>query len=148
MPAATAKPRPRKKTALAIDGGGDPDRVYSGDVVDIKPEGAPRRIFRGVKLPETPVFTLESAADPNDSAEFTGIAALPGLPALQLVVEGISMDTFPIFFKEVLGDDQYERFTEFANDPEHGITLDVLIELAKYLLEEYTGRPTQGSTGS
>jgi hypothetical protein len=114
----------------------------------MKPEGATRRIFKGVQLPEIPMFTLESASDPDVTVDFTGIAALPGLPALQLVTDGISMHTLPVFFKEILGDEQYEQFTAFANDPTNGITLDVLIELATYLMEEYTNRPTQGSDGS
>jgi hypothetical protein len=146
MTAASAKPRPRKRAAVE-SGNGDAGAL-TGTLVDIKPEDGARRIFRGVKLPEVPVFTLESASDPDVVAEFTGIAALPGLPALRLVVDGISIETLPVFFREVLGEDQYEKFTAFADDPDNGITLDVLIELAKYLIEEYTGRPTKGSTAS
>jgi len=142
---ASAKPRPRKKITAAQPEDGE---IYHGEVVEMKPEGAARRIFRGVKLPDVPIFTLESAADPEVTAEFTGVSALPGLPALQLVTDGIGVATLPVFFNEILGDEQYAKFTEFANDPEHGITLEVLIDLAKYLLEEYTGRPTLGSTGS
>jgi hypothetical protein len=141
MTSASAKPRPRKRVASA-DGGDN------GSVTEIQPEEGARRIFRGVKLAEVPVFTLESASDPEATIEFTGIAALPGLPALRLVVDGISMETLPIFFKEILGAEQYDQFTAFADDPANGITLDVLIELAKYLIEEYTGRPTKGSTAS
>jgi hypothetical protein len=138
MTAAAPKPRTRKKSVS--DNGGD-------DVIE-KPEGAPRRIFRGVKLPESPIFSLESASDPDLVIEFTGVSALPGLPALQLAVDGISINTLPIFFNEILGEEQFDRFKEFANDPENGITLDVLIELAKYLMEEYTGRPTKRSIRS
>jgi hypothetical protein len=141
--AASSKPRPRKKAAQIEPGG-----IYHGEVVEMKPEGAARRIFKGVKLPDVPMFTLESASDPDVTVEFTGIAALPGLPALQLVTDGITMHTLPSFFQEILGDEQYEKFTTFANDPINGITLDVLIELATYLMEEYTNRPTEGSTGS
>jgi hypothetical protein len=141
MTAASAKPRPRKRVT-PVDGGDN------GNVTEIKPEEGARRIFRGVKLAEVPVFTLESASDPDVTIEFTGIAALPGLPALRLVVDGISMETLPVFFKEILGTEQYDKFTAFADDPANGITLDVLIELAKYLIEEYTGRPTKGSTAS
>ena len=116
--------------------------------METKPEGAARRVFRGVKLPDTPIFALESASDPDDTVSFTGISALPGLPALRLVTDGISIDTVPAFFKQILGAEQYQTFVEFADDPDHGITLEVLVDLAKYLLEVYTGRPTLGSGGS
>lgn len=139
--AASSKPRPRKKVAAQVEPGG----IYHGEVVEMKPEGAARRIFRGVKLPDAPIFALESASDPALTVEFTGISAMPGLPALRLATDGISMDTVPIFFKQILGAEQYEQFVAFADEPENGITLEVLVDLAKYLLELYTGRPTLGS---
>lgn len=114
----------------------------------MKPDGAARRIFRGVQLPNRPVFTLESASDPNVVVEFTGISALPGLPAMRLATEGVSYDTLPTFFTQILGEEEYQRFEEFANNPSNGITLDVLVDLARYLLEIYTGRPTRGSSDS
>lgn len=144
-----AKPRPRKRAASSASGNGQViEGEIVGDVVDIKPDGAARRIFRGVRLPDRPIFTLESASDPDNIVEFTGVAALPGLPAMRLVTDGISIDTLPSFFGQILGAEQYEKFEEFANEPDNGITLDVLVELAKYLLEIYTGRPTLGSSGS
>lgn len=136
MTAAAPKPRTRKKPAT------------DEDVTSIRPDDAPRRLFRGIKLPEAPIFALESATDPEYVVEFTGISALPGLPALRLAVDGISIDTLPTFFNEILGDEQFETFKEFANDPDNGITLDVLLDLAKYLMEEYTGRPTKRSSRS
>jgi hypothetical protein len=148
MSAATApKPRVRKKSAESgVDDNGD--GVDGAAVTEIKPEGAPRRIFRGVKLPEAPLFSLESASDPDSTIDFTGVSALPGLPALQLAVDGISIHTLPMFFSEILGEEQFEQFKEFANDPENGITLDILIDLAKFLMEVYTGRPTKRSIRS
>jgi hypothetical protein len=140
MTAAAPKPRTRKKPAV---GAGD-NAAIEGRVVEF---GA-RRIFRGVKLPDIPVFTLESASDPDVVVEFTGISSLPGLTALELVTDGISSETLPEFFKSILGEEQYKTFKEFADDPATGITIDVLIELATYLMNEYTGRPTKGSSGS
>lgn len=151
MTASAAKPRPRKRATPTATSPVDSSSSGSGgDDLAAVPEtdDASRRIFRGVKLPERPIFALESASDPNDVVEFTGIVALPGLPALRLVTDGIDMTTVPTFFKQILGEEGFKKFEEFANVPEHGITLDVLVDLSKYLMEMYTGRPTMRSAGS
>lgn len=127
----TRTTRPRAVPTVAPDDLSDPERA--------------RRVFRGVALPDVPSFSLESAADPEIVEEFTGIATLPGLTMLQLVTDGVSSGTLPAFFKTVLGEDQYERFADFADDPANGISMEVLIDLGTYLMAEYTGRPTKRS---
>lgn len=124
--------RPQAVPTVAPDDLSDPERA--------------RRVFRGVALPDVPSFTLESAADPEIVEEFIGIATLPGLTMLQLVTDGVSSSTLPQFFKTVLGEEQYERFADFADDPANGISMEVLIDLGTYLMAEYTGRPTRRSS--
>ena len=124
--------RPRAVPTVAPDDLSDPERA--------------RRVFRGVSLPDVPSFTLESAANPEQVEEFVGIATLPGLTMLQLVTDGVSSSTLPEFFKMVLGEDQYERFADFADDPANGISMEILIDLGTYLMGEYTGRPTKRSS--
>jgi hypothetical protein len=113
----------------------------------VTPPEAARRVFQGVALPETPSFDLTSASD-GTTVTFVGIPALPGITALELLVDGVSIDTLPLLFTTILGADEYDRFREFASDPANGITLDVLTKLAQYLVGAYTGRPTGESNDS
>jgi hypothetical protein len=47
------------------------------------------------------------------------------------------------FFSTVLLDESYERFEALIQDPEKIVTVETLGEITAWLVEEYTGRPTQ-----
>jgi hypothetical protein len=47
------------------------------------------------------------------------------------------------FFSTVLLDESYERFDTLLQDPEKIVTVETLGEITAWLVEEYTGRPTQ-----
>lgn len=47
-----------------------------------------------------------------------------------------------VLFKEAIVEDQYEAWEEFTRDPENNVDLDLLSEIAGYLAEVYTNRPT------
>jgi hypothetical protein len=138
--AKSATPRTRTRKPSSGENG-------DGTVTDISNGDRARRVFQGVQLDDRPEFQLVSAADPERVMDFIGVPALPGLPTLQLMTDGVSSDTLEGFFRQVLGD-QFVDFEEFCNDPENGINVDVLVALATYLLEEYTGRPTKRSAKS
>jgi len=44
--------------------------------------------------------------------------------------------------------EQHEEWHAFASDPANGVTMDLLGEIAGYLVEEYVGRPLPQSEGS
>lgn len=50
-----------------------------------------------------------------------------------------------ILFDTVLAEDQ-DKFSVYINDYNNGITLEVLAEAAGFLLESYTGNPTESSS--
>jgi hypothetical protein len=52
------------------------------------------------------------------------------------------------FFKDVLPPDDHARFQIMLKDPEIIVNLSDLGEIAAWLIEEYTARPTQGPNSS
>ena len=103
-----------------------------------------RKIFRGMALPEVPTIVLEGI-DGNEE-EFVGQPSMPGIVAMTLATDGMSATTIPSFFEAVIRPEDHERFNKFCADPANGINIEVLVEMATYLIEEYTGRPTEPSS--
>lgn len=131
------------QTDMTDAGTGSPG-VLGGVQLELPMHPAQRKAFRGRVLPNRPTVVLESAADPRDFIEIECIPAMPGTMAVDLLSEGLDKDTLPLYFARVFGgEEHYKRFREFVDVPAHGITLDVMLELAKYLMEAYTGRPTE-----
>jgi len=52
------------------------------------------------------------------------------------------------FFKKVMPPEEYERFEKLMEDPKRIVKMDVLSEIMSWLIEEYTDRPTEPSSGS
>ena len=48
------------------------------------------------------------------------------------------------FFSKALVQESYERFLKLLDDPEKIVTIESLGEITAWLVEEYSGRPTQG----
>lgn len=48
------------------------------------------------------------------------------------------------FFKQVLKDESWTRFEALLEDKERIVTVETLAEITGWLVEEYTGRPTEG----
>jgi len=57
-------------------------------------------------------------------------------------------DVIEKFFKAVLEPDSYERFNALIHDPERIVPVEDLGEITGWLVEQYSGRPTQGSSDS
>jgi hypothetical protein len=103
-----------------------------------------RKVFRGVALPERPTIVLEGIN--GNEEEFLGQPSMPGVIALTLATDGMSANTIPSFFEAVIQPEDHDRFNKFCADPANGINIEVLVEIATYLIEEYTGRPTEPSS--
>lgn len=50
------------------------------------------------------------------------------------------------FFRGALRPPEYKRFMDLINDPDIAIPLETLNDIIEWLAEEYTGRPTGGSS--
>jgi hypothetical protein len=51
-------------------------------------------------------------------------------------------------FGDVLLADDFKRFEEYVNDPDTIVEIEKLGEIAAWVVEEYTARPTQASSNS
>lgn len=105
-----------------------------------------RKVFRGKALADVPDFVLESASDPDVYEHFIGQPSLPGIIALEMSADGMTAEAIPSFFSAVVQEKDHDRFNTFVRDPKNGIDLETLIEIATYLIEEYTARPTEPSS--
>lgn len=52
------------------------------------------------------------------------------------------------FFEKVMPEEEYERLGKLMEDPKQIVELDVLSEIMSWLIEEYSGRPTEPSSDS
>jgi hypothetical protein len=84
--------------------------------------------------------------------EFTCKPSLQGRTLLNLVAStGGSENPSEVaasierFFEVCLSDDSRERFFSLLDDPERVVSVEMLGEITSWLVEEYSGRPTQGS---
>lgn len=86
--------------------------------------------------------------------EFTCRPSLPGRTLLRLVSTGSSEDpseiaeTIETFFEVCLVEESKERFNALLEDPDKVVPVDTLADIAAWLVEEYSGRPTEGPEDS
>lgn len=52
------------------------------------------------------------------------------------------------FFKDAMEEAEYARFREYLNDPKIIFDMSEIGDIASWLVEEYTARPTEGSEHS
>lgn len=52
------------------------------------------------------------------------------------------------FFQDAMEEAEYKRFRDYLNSPDLIIEMDTIGEIATWLVEEYTARPTQPSESS
>jgi hypothetical protein len=52
------------------------------------------------------------------------------------------------FFEKVMPPEEYERFGKLMEDPKRIVPMETLSEIMSWLMEEYTDRPTEPSSGS
>lgn len=86
-----------------------------------------------------------------DGEEFTAVPDLPGGVLLDiaqtLMKRDFSIEGLNSFFNAAIVPDDHERFAKMIRK-EAGPGLDVLVDITKFLVEEYTGFPTVTLPGS
>lgn len=82
--------------------------------------------------------------------EFFCYPEMPGKTLLEFVSLSNSEDpaetakSINTFFKKVLTEESYVQFENLAQDPNRVVSVTTLTEIIQWLVEEYSGRPTQG----
>ncbi len=117
-------------------------------------------------MPETPRFkdfgstqffdtsTLEPVVFRIDGQTFTCRPALPGATLLAFVGDADSGDggraagSIPRLFQHAMEPREYERFTTMAERSDRVMMIDTLTDIAAWLVEVYTDRPTQRQSDS
>lgn len=106
-----------------------------------------RKSFKGY-IPENGIeFTLESA-DGERTKTIICRPALPGTVLMEVVAilggsGGDMAGAMGKFFFASMDEVNYKAFREFTDEPTNGISVEVLGDIAAYLVEEYTARPTE-----
>lgn len=90
-----------------------------------------------------------------DEDTFQAAAACPQDVLLELIKMGNPDTTreqkiaaMPTFLDQVLLPESAARYAARVKDPENPIELEQTVEVAKYLVEQYTGRPTAPPSSS
>ena len=107
------------------------------------------KTFKGFTPSEAVMFTLESP-DGSRQATFRCRKNVPGAKFLDFMARADQTENFAAMaaatrdiIETALDDDSTLSFWEFANEPDNGINLDTLAEIAGFLAESFVGdRPT------
>lgn len=97
---------------------------------------------------------LEPVTFRLDGQTFTCRPALPGSTLLSFVAAadsgegGRASSSIPQLFSHAMEPAEYERFTTFIERSDRIVPIDTLAEIAAWLVEVYSERPTQPPTGS
>ena len=82
--------------------------------------------------------------------EFHCVDQIQGKVLLDLVAESNNADDpaaaariINVFFETVLKDDDYKKFDELLESKDKIVSVETLGEITTWLVEEYTGRPTE-----
>ena len=106
-----------------------------------------KRSFKGYTAESGVEFDLEP---PNGGTTLTvkGVPMIPGSVLLDFLSGmkesdpgGLARTVMDVIQAAVVPE-QWEEFREFVDDPNNGIGLDTLSEIAGYIAEAYSGRPT------
>ena len=108
------------------------------------------KTFKGFTPSEAVTFTLESP-DGSRQATFRCRKNVPGSKFLEFMARAESTENFGAMAaatREIiatgLDEDDQAAFWEFADNPDNGINLDTLAEVAGFLAETFAGeRPTE-----
>ena len=82
--------------------------------------------------------------------EYRCVPQVQGKLILDLVADSSANDpvkaagVVTTFFKQVVLDEDYDRFQELLTDKNRIVTVETLAEITAWLVEEYSGRPTEG----
>jgi hypothetical protein len=110
----------------------------------------PIRIKRASDYDDTPVVVpliWEDVDGEEHSEEFKGypgrISTVTVLELPNISFDGNSVAMFDLF--RTVFDEDYDRFHAFVTDPDHAVSAESLVEIARALVEQKIDRPTQPS---
>ena len=84
-----------------------------------------------------------------EGEEFECYPRLTGVALIEFAEAATSDDTSRStgatleFFKDVMTEEEHERFYAFVSDPKREVEAEELAEIVEWLVEEYTSRPTK-----
>jgi len=108
------------------------------------------KTFRGYTPIEKPSFDLESP-DGSRKVTITCVAFLPGSKFLDFLSNadqdnpGSLASAVNDLLVAAIGPDSWSQFREFVDNADNGVSMEMLAEIAGYLGELYSGRPTERS---
>lgn len=109
-----------------------------------------RKSFRGGKN----IAEFEPVEFDLNDRTFKCKAAMQGAVLLEFVSRadsesgGAAAGALYGFFQDCMPVEEYQRFRDYLNDPDTIFEMETIAEIASWLVEEYTARPTQPSENS
>lgn len=97
----------------------------------------------------TKISEFEPLTFSLNGQKFEAVPAIQGSTLLEFVASadgesgGAAATALYKFFEDVMEPDQYQRFQAVLKDPEVIIDMELIGEIAGWLVEEYTSRPTK-----
>jgi len=92
--------------------------------------------------------TLELGPDVEETFQFASVIPAGTLLDLGSIPEDKMVEEFEPFIRRISVGDTAERFAARMRDPENPIDIDLLMQVIEFLMESYSGRPTDGPNGS
>jgi hypothetical protein len=109
------------------------------------------KTFKGYVPDSQPEFLLQS---PDESRSLTVVCrhSIPGTILMGIIAAlsgqsggGGGVQAMNEFFAAAMSPEMHVEFREFCDEPDNGISVDMLTEIASFLVEEFTSRPTRAS---
>jgi hypothetical protein len=93
-----------------------------------------------------PLYFTYDGEDYYCRPEINGVVLLKFVRDADSGEGGKSAGALLDLFQKILLTDSYERFEKYVNDPDKIISIETLGEVAAWVIEEYTARPTPESS--
>lgn len=106
--------------------------------------------FKGY-VSDEPIFIELESPDGTDSSKFKCRRAVAGSRILDFLAQTNEEDPASMaravfgLLESAVEADQWEGFREFVDNENNGIDLETLSEIAGWVAEQYSGRPTEPS---
>jgi hypothetical protein len=81
-------------------------------------------------------------------SQIPGFVLLDLMQALDSGSDSLQVQAFKDLFAASMEDEEHERFVKYVNEPSSRVGPDMLIDLGRWLAEEYVKRPTPPSAAS
>ena len=161
-PAMSTAKNPPSPPDYDVEGDGDGEETIAVPALVTRqlPEGMKVFTVAFEEKPTRPfalVFQNETSGQEEiHQFEAVGDAGAGGMLAVSSLIrydsknrQLVDLNAMLVFFERVLVEGDYDRFVEVVRDrPDLVISMEQLSEVFNWLMEEYTGRPTQPSSDS